>query len=123
MKKTHIRARSLCLCALMLVVTLISCGSSGKTMMSIGDQKLSINMYQLMLSRYRGTMEYSYPEAAKDEFWDIVIDSTGTTYNDYFTASIYDNAKTYVCAMYKLFNNRVSLCQPGTDHATVSFRQ
>lgn len=100
MKKTHIRALSLCLCALMLVVTLISCGSSGKTMMSIGDQKLSINMYQLMLSRYRGTMEYSYPEAAKDEFWDIVIDSTGTTYNDYFTASIYDNAKTYVCAMY-----------------------
>lgn len=100
MKKTFIRALSLCLCLLMLATALCSCGSRGKTMMSIGDQTLSVNMYQLMLSRYRGTMEYSYPEAAKDDFWDIVIDSKGTTYNDYFTASIYDNAKTYVCAMY-----------------------
>ena len=100
MKKTFIRALSLCLCLLMLATALCSCGSQGKTMMSIGDQTLSVNMYQLMLSRYRGTMEYSYPEAAKDDFWDIVIDSKGTTYNDYFTASIYDNAKTYVCAMY-----------------------
>lgn len=100
MKKTPIRALAILLALMMLVCALGSCSRSGKTMMSIGDQKLSINMYQLMLSRYRGTMEYSYPEAAKDEFWDIVIDSTGTTYNDYFTASIYDNAKTYVCAMY-----------------------
>lgn len=100
MKKTHIRVLSLCLCVLMLATALLSCGSSGKTMMSIGKQELSVNMYQLMLSRYRGTMEYSYPEAAKDDFWNIVIDSTGTTYNEYFTASIFDNAKTYVAAMY-----------------------
>ena len=100
MKKTPIRVLSLCLCVILLAAALLSCGSSGKTMMSIGKQTLSVNMYQLMLSRYRGTMEYSYPEAAQDQFWDIVIDSTGTTYNDYFTASIYDNAKTYVAAMY-----------------------
>ena len=100
MKKTHIRVLTLCLALVMLAVTACSCGGSGKTMMSIGKQKLSINIYELMLSRYRGTMEYSYPEAAKSDFWDIVIDSKGTTYNDYFTASIYDNAKTYVCAMY-----------------------
>ena len=78
MKKTHIRALALCLALIMLSLTVCSCGS-GKTMMSIGKQSLSINMYELMLSRYRGTMEYSYPEAAKSEFWDIVIDSTGTT--------------------------------------------
>lgn len=100
LKKTKTRVLSLCLCLLMLLSCFSACGTSGKTMMSIGKQELSINMYQLMLSRYRGTMEYSYPEAAKSEFWDIVIDSTGTTYNDYFTASIYDNAKTYVAAMY-----------------------
>ena len=100
MKKTHIRVLALCLALVMLAVTACSCGGSGKTMMSIGKQKLSINIYELMLSRYRGTMEYNYPEAAKSDFWDIVIDSKGTTYNDYFTASIYDNAKTYVCAMY-----------------------
>ena len=100
MKKTSIRALALCLAMIMLAVTFCSCGGSGKTMMSIGKQTLSVNMYELMLSRYRGTMEYSYPDAAKNEFWDIVIDSTGTTYNDYFTASILDNAKTYVCAMY-----------------------
>ena len=100
MKKTLIRVLSLTLCALMLASSLLACGTSGKTMMSIGKQELSINMYQLMLSRYRGTIEYSYPEAAQDQFWDIVIDSTGTTYNDYFTASILENAKTYVAAMY-----------------------
>ncbi len=88
------------LCLAVLSLSLVGCSGSGKTMMSIGDQTLSINMYELMLSRYRGTMEYSYPEAAKNDFWDIVIDSSGTTYNDYFTASIYDNAKTYVTAMY-----------------------
>ena len=100
MKKTYIRLLALCLCLLTLAASLLSCGTSGKTLASIGKQKISVNMYQLMLSRYRGTMEYSYPDAAKNEFWDIVIDSTGTTYNDYFTASILDNAKTYVCAMY-----------------------
>ena len=100
MKKTYVRALALCLSVLLLAASLFSCGNSGKTMMSIGGQELSVNMYQLMLSRYRGTMEYSYPEAAQDQFWDIVIDSNGTTYNDYFTASIYEDAKTYVCAMY-----------------------
>lgn len=100
MKKTYVRALALCLSVLLLAASFFSCGNSGKTMMSIGGQELSVNMYQLMLSRYRGTMEYSYPEAAQDQFWDIVIDSNGTTYNDYFTASIYEDAKTYVCAMY-----------------------
>lgn len=100
MKKTHIRLLTVMLCIAMLCGVLSGCGSSGKTMMSLGKQTLSINMYELMLSRYRGTMEYSYPEAAKEDFWNIVIDSSGVTYNDYFTASILDNAKTYICAMY-----------------------
>ncbi|MBQ7321817.1 MAG: peptidylprolyl isomerase [Clostridia bacterium] len=100
MKKTYIRLLALCLCLFTLAASLLSCGTSGKTLASIGKQKISVNMYQLMLSRYRGTVEYSYPEAAQNDFWDIVIDSSGTTYNDYFTATILDNVKTYACAMY-----------------------
>lgn len=99
-KKTYIRLLSLLLCVAMLCGTMTACGGGGETMMKLGDQKLSVNIYELMLSRYRGTMEYSYPDAAQDQFWDIVIDSSGVTYNDYFTASILDNAKTYICAMY-----------------------
>ena len=86
--------------SLMLLVGLLASCGSGKTLMTIGKEKLSVNMYRLMLSRLRGTMEYSYTEASGDAFWNIVIDSSGKTYNEYFTQSVLENAKTYLCAMY-----------------------
>lgn len=99
MKKTIRRLLALLLCISLLSVALLGCGS-GKTLMSLDGCDLSLNIYRLMLSRLRGTMEYNYSEAANSTFWDIIIDADGTTYNDYFTASVLENAKTYLAAVY-----------------------
>ncbi len=101
MKKVLIRALSVMLALVFAVTVLSGCSSKGKTLMEIDDTKLSVNMFQLFLSRMKGTMSSYYgEEALEDSFWDTVMSADGTTYNDHFTAQVLDNAKTYLAALY-----------------------
>ncbi len=113
MKKLIMRAAALALVAVMLVFPLSSC-SSGKKMMTLGKQSVTVNMYEFFLSRQKGTLctTYYYGSDAKaDDFWRTTISSDGSTYNDYWTSYILESAKVYLAALY-LFEEAYELTLP-----------
>lgn len=78
-----------------MLCALVSCGKAEQDVaFELGDQKITVNMYRLWLSRVKGV--YS---SAGDDIWDEVNDD-GKTYNEVFTGFVTDNAKTFVSAMH-----------------------
>lgn len=89
----------------MLIMMCVSgCASRGKKLMELDGTDMTVNMYMLLLSRMKGNLASSYgfgTKALKDSFWDTVMDaSEGTTYNDYYTSAVLENAKAYLAALY-----------------------
>ena len=103
------KAISLLLIFAMILPLCCSCGSTGTAVMSLGSAKITDKMLVFWLSRYKAQFEYAYGSAVKttygvsdlEDFWKMEYDSdAGTTYDDLFTSYIYENAKTYLCAIY-----------------------
>ena len=87
---------------LLLICALISCFSAcgAKTMMSLEDKKISVNVYEFLLSRMKGTLSYYGYDVTDSSFWNTIIAADGTTYNDYFCATIRQEASHYLIADY-----------------------
>ena len=96
MRNNKILVRLLALAlALAALLALASCGKAKQEVaFELGDQKITVNMYRLWLSRVKGV--YSN---AGDDIWDEVNED-GRTYNEVFTGFVTDNAKTFVSAMH-----------------------
>lgn len=102
MKKASVKILALALSVLLCLSVICGCASSGKKFMELDGESMSVNMFQLYLSRMKGTLSSSYAygsTALTNSFWDTVMSADGTTYNDYFTAQILDNTKTYLAAL------------------------
>ena len=94
----------------LLAVCLLGCSKTpssnknlGKTMLRLENTEFSENLFALYLSRLKGSMcsSYSYGEKALlDSFWDTYKDSTGLTYNDYYTDQVLNSAKMITAALY-----------------------
>ncbi len=101
--KKNVKIIGFILCILCLSSALSACGT--KTMMSYDEKTLSVNVYEFLLSRMKGTLAYYGYEVDKDSFWNTVTDMDGTTYNDYFCETIKTQAKNYIVAD-KLFDEQ-----------------
>ncbi|MBE6662352.1 MAG: hypothetical protein E7606_03610 [Ruminococcaceae bacterium] len=102
MKKAR-RFLALLLALLMLLATLTACGGKARTLMKVDDREISVNLYQLMLSIRKGEMAFaiaqSYGNANSAAFWGTVIDDTSSTYDDYYTAEVFNKLKSYAAAL------------------------
>ena len=98
---------ALVLCAL----PLCSCASSGQALMTLGKTELSLNTYELLLSRMKGTLAYNGYEVNNDAFWDYIWSTDGATYEDYFNAEILSAAKDMLLRLY-LFEEVYHLTLP-----------
>lgn len=112
MKKTILRI----VCCLLAVVTLglSLTGCSSDKVLTLSKQSISLNLYELYLSRQKGTLctTYYYGSKAKyDDFWQTTISTDGTTYNDYWTAYILQCVKSYLAALY-MFEEEYKLTLP-----------
>lgn len=105
MKKTV----SVILVFVMMLPLFCGCAGTGSQVMSLGSARVTDKMLVFWLSRYKAQFIYAYESAVKstygvsdiDDFWKMEYDSAaGSTYDDLFTSYIYDNAKTYLCAVY-----------------------
>ncbi len=104
MKRMSIKFTAILLCIVIALCALLGCSSTGKTLMELDGQKISVNTYKFYLSRMKGVLCSTYAfgeEAVSDSFWDIIMAESGTTYNEYYTKSVLDNTKTYLAAMYE----------------------
>ncbi len=100
----------LALCML-LSISLCSCNSTGEAMLKLGKTEISENMFVFWLSRYKAQFEYAYGSAlqeaygvsSSDDFWKLTYtegNGTDETYDSRFTDYIYQNAMTYLVALY-----------------------
>ena len=97
------RFLALVLALLLLLSALTACGGKADALMKAGDREISVNLYQLMLSIRKGEMAFaivqSYGNANSAKFWDTIIDGTSSTYNDYYTAEVFNKLKSYLAAL------------------------
>ena len=108
MKKT-IKTVAFLLVAVMLVCLLVSCSSYGKPIMTLADKSISVNVYQLLLSRMKDNVETYYDKATTSSFWDTKISLDGSTYADFFEASVLEQASLYLSAEYLFDRNGLIL--------------
>ncbi len=104
-KRTLIKmlALALALCAV-IPMCFVSCSSKGKTLISLGDHKISTNIYKLMLTQQKGSMAYSifnkYGDYNSSKFWDMTVDyETQATNEEFYNELILERAKNYLAAL------------------------
>ncbi len=107
--KTVKRIIALILACLMMITAFSGCASKGKPLITLGDNEISVNLFELYLSRMKGTLcttAYFGNSATKDEFWDTWLDLyDNTTYNTHYTGIVLDTVKSYLAAL-ALFDER-----------------
>lgn len=103
------RILALVLACLTVALCFCSCASKGKALMKLDKSELSVNHFELYLSRMKGmlaTTSYFGANAKKPEFWDTWMDITDkTTYNTHYTNMVIEAAKGYLAAV-ALFEER-----------------
>ena len=109
MKRKMIKIAAVLLAVCVLIpMALFSCSASGKTLVSLDNYKLSINLYQLMLSQQKGSMANylynQYRDYNSEVFWGTTIDmATQMTNEEYYNDAILEKAKNFLCAL-KLYD-------------------
>ena len=96
MKKT-IKITALALCLVMLICAFAACAEV-QPLMTYGEKTLSVNVYQFLLSRMKGTLGYYGYEVGSESFWKTVVDMQGTTYDQYFCDIVKEQAIMYLVA-------------------------
>lgn len=103
------RIVALCLICCILATCFIGCAKKGKPLLKLGDSEISVNLFELYLSRMKGTLcsaDYFGASAKNDEFWDTIVDAyEKSTYNTVYTEMVLDTAKSYIAAL-ALFEER-----------------
>ena len=88
----------LCLALLVGAVAMTACSRKGDTLLELEGHTISVNQYQLLLSRVKASLYYAGYSVDSATFWDMVIDSEGNTYDEYFRNAALNDAKRYLAA-------------------------
>lgn len=79
------------------------CGGTGKPLLMLDDCSISVNLFELYLSRTKGmlsSMEYFGESAKSADFWETWIDIYDKkTYNTHYTEMVLEDAKSYLSAI------------------------
>jgi hypothetical protein len=75
-----------------------ACSKKGETLLELNGQTITANQYQLLLARVKGSLAHAGYSVDSSTFWDMVIDSEGNTYDEYFRNAALNDAKRYLAA-------------------------
>lgn len=100
--KKPVKIIALALCLVVILSAMSACAEQ-KPMLSYGDKTLSVNVYQFLLSRAKGTLAYYGYDVDSEGYWRTVVDMQGTTYEDSVRELVKEQAIAYVVAD-KLFD-------------------
>lgn len=98
MKKTVIKIICLALATVFLMIPLASC--SAKPILKLEDKELTVNIYQFLLSRMKGTLEDLGYKTDSEGFWNTIVSASGMTYGDFIKTQVLEQAYSYVVADY-----------------------
>ncbi|MBE6701965.1 MAG: hypothetical protein E7585_00920 [Ruminococcaceae bacterium] len=90
---------SLLACLLVALLLLAGCASHGKTLITAGDEKISVNVFQLYLSRMKGTLAAANYPVNDETFWATYVDLNNQTQNEYFTNQVFEGLRQIAAAL------------------------
>ena len=96
MKKRLISILALALAALFLAT---GCGSSGKTLIKSPGGKISVNVYELYLSRMKGTLARAGENVNSAAYWEQYTSLDGETLADYYEGRVLEGLKQIAAAL------------------------
>lgn len=87
--------------ALLTVTALLlaGCAAHGKTLMEAGNESISVNVFQLYLSRMRYSLKLTGDSVDGKGYWDIIVDTDNTTQGEYYTNQVFEGLKQIAAAM------------------------
>ncbi len=118
MKTTVIRRALtvlLCLGLLLGALGMTACANKGTPLLTLDDHTISVNQYQFLLSRVKGSLGYAGYNVESSSFWDMIIDENNTTYDAYFKNAALDDARRYLAALAIFEERGLSLPQATLD--------
>ena len=122
--KKIIRIAACLLAAVMMTLSFASCGGTGNTVMELGGTVITENMIEFWLSRYKAQFVWYYGDIICqqydldniEQFWHIEDENgSGKTYDEIMSEFIYENAETYLCALYLFDQYGLSLPKETED--------
>ena len=122
--KSVTKLTAILLSLVLLAISLAGCGGYGTPVMELGGTEITGNMIEFWLSRYKAQFVYYYGDAVCsqydldtiDQFWPLTADeTTGEKYDDVMSGFIYENAQTYLCALYLFDQFGLSLPKETVD--------
>lgn len=95
------RVVAVLLAAVMLIGAFVSCSARVKDpVLECEGQKISLSMYEFMLSRMKGTLARNkYDVSSLSSFWSDIHPGTDKTNEQYYNDAILENCKNYLAAL------------------------
>lgn len=92
------------LALLLVLCTLTGCASHGKTLLSVGNEEISIHVYQLYLSRMKGTLASAGEKVNDANYWKTILSvESGETVGQHYTNQVFEGLRQIAAALY-LYN-------------------
>lgn len=92
---------ALALAVVLCVIPLVSCAEAVKDpVMEYGGEKISLEMYEFLLSRMKGTLaRQGIDVSATSAFWDETHKGSGLTNEQYYNKAVLESCKNYLAAL------------------------
>ena len=102
---------------LALIFVLGGCSAHGATLITAGDNEISVNVFQLYLSRMKWSLYAAGENVNNSNYWQQYITLDGMTYNDHYTTHVLTGLKQIAAALYLYDEMGLSLSEQ--DEATI----
>lgn len=99
MKNKFIRIIAFALVLTFAALSFSSCSAANKPALTLGKNSISVGMYSLMASIFKGTLAYGNANIEKDSYWETIVNEDGDTYEKICNQSLLEMAKSN---LYKL---------------------
>ncbi|MBP3396840.1 MAG: hypothetical protein J6L87_06685 [Clostridia bacterium] len=95
------KTRFICLLAALLALLMVlpGCTSHGKTLMEAGSTEISVNVFQLYLSRMKGSLASAGYNVNSADFWNSYISTDHETMADHYTNQVFEGLRQIAAAM------------------------
>ena len=112
MKKTLIAFLTILLA---LAFVFSGCSSHGATLITAGKNEISVNVFQLYLSRMKWSLYAAGENVNTASYWSQYITLNGKTYGDHYTSQVLEGLKQIAAALYLYDELGLSLSKEDED--------
>ena len=103
------------LALLLGALSVTGCSKKATPLLVLDGQSISVNQYQFLLARVKGSLAQNGYSVNSSSFWDVIVDSNGVTYDEYFRQAVLTDARRYLAALAIFEEEGMSLSKSDLD--------